>query len=273
MNNVISIGLFRVSGDSKNLDMIFDCPQDYYFDSLQLQVKFVDGDTFKSKFFDLSPALFNTEISDKCTIKKKHWVVRLPLDKLEINIPAIYIATLKVEPVYTQIITGDGFKYALPIPYNNPDLYEIRDNSGTVYELNSGTQLVGYDGEPVVGKVYNDDCTAVLPPTIEPDTMVCSDVNQAYRCMLDELLMKEGACDDLVSDELIRKYLLLYGHTAALTTRDMETAETYFKLIGKCFSKCGSSGRGSGSCCSSNSGCVDNSQYNRMTSHSCNCGK
>ena len=118
MNNVISISLFRVSGDSKSLDMIFSCPEDYYFDSLELEVKFVDNNIFKSKLFDLSPALFDNTLSEKCTVNRKKWTVRLPLDKLGITVPAIYIATLKASPVFTRLLSGDGFMYSLPIPYN-----------------------------------------------------------------------------------------------------------------------------------------------------------
>lgn len=241
MNNAISISLFRVSGDSKSLDMIFSCPEDYYFDSLELEVRFVDSGIFKSKLFDLSTALFNNTLSSNCTVNKKKWTVRLPLDKLGIAMPAIYIAILKVSPVFTSLLEGDGFVYTMPVPYNNSNLYEIRDLSGEVYELNSVDPLIGYDGKIVYGKTYSQECSAVLPDEIEPNTMICSDVNHAYRCMLDDVL-KEGRCDS-ISDDVIRKYLLLYGHQAAISTRDMETAETYFKLIGNCFSKCTNKGR------------------------------
>lgn len=253
MNNAISISLFRVSGDSKSLDMIFSCPEDYYFDSLELEVRFVDNGIFKSKLFDLSTALFDNTLSEKCTVNKKKWTVRLPLDKLGITVPAIYVATLKVSPVFTSLLNGDGFLYSLPIPYNKPALYEIRDLSGKVYELNSSEPLVGYDGKIVYGKVYKDGCSVILPEEIEPNKMICSDVNHAYRCMLDDLL-KEGRCDS-ISDDAIRKYLLLYGHQAAISVRDMETAEVYFKLIGNCFSKC--------------------ANKDRPSKHvqSCNCGK
>ena len=243
MNNVISVGLFRVSGDSKYLDMIFDCPQDYYFDSLQLQVRFVEGGTFKSKFFDLSAALFDTTISSTCTNKKKHWTVRLPLDKLGIAVPAIYIGTLKAQPIFTTILDSGTFKYALPHPYNDSSAYEVRydtgDNAGLVYEKNGADPLVGFDGKEVEGKIYTNccgnDCSSQLLSALET-SMICSDVNYAYRCMLDDIL-KDDPCEK-VSDDAIRKYLLLYGHQAALATEDMETAEVYFKLIGNCFEKC-----------------------------------
>lgn len=243
MNNVISVGLFRVSGDSKYLDMIFDCPQDYYFDSLKLEVRFVEQSTFKSKFFDLSDALFDTTSASTCTIKKKHWTVRLPLDKLEITVPAIYIATLHASPVFTTVLDNGTFKYALPCPYTNSSAYEVRyntgDNAGLVYEKNGTDPFIGFDGETVLGKIFTNccgnDCTGQLLTEIE-DTMICSDVNYAYRCMLDDLL-KEGRCES-ISDDAIRKYLLLYGHQAALAVEDMETAEAYFKLIGNYFNKC-----------------------------------
>ena len=245
MNNVISVELFRVSGDSKYLDMLFSCPQDYYFDSLELEARIIDKGTFKSKFFDLSDALFNVDIDPDCTIKNKHWTVRLPLYKLEITDPAIYIATLHASPVFTTVLDNGSFKYSLPCPYTNKNAYEVRYNSGDfaglVYEKNGAEPLVGYDEEEVVGRLITnccgDGCSGQLPQEMPETTMVCSDVNYAYRCMLDDLLAENNRCDS-VSDDAIRKYLLLYGHQAALSVRDMETAETYFKLIGNCFNKC-----------------------------------
>lgn len=243
MNKVINIGLFRISGDSKYLDMIFDCPREYYFNSLQLQVRFIEGSTFKSKFFDLSTELFDTTTESTCTIDKKHWVVRLPLYKLGITFPAIYIGTLKAQPVFTTILDNGTFKYALPYPYYDSSIYEVRYNTGEyaglVYKIDEVDPLIGFDGEWVMGKIYTNccgnDCSNQLLPELT-ESMICSDVNYAYRCMLDDIL-KDDPCEK-VSDDAIRKYLLLYGHQAALTVEDMETAETYFKLIGNCFEKC-----------------------------------
>ena len=178
MNNEhISISLFRVSSDSKYLDMIFSCPMNYYFTSLQLEVKYYnDSDKkFNSEFFDLSVALF----SDSESAEKKHWNVRIPLEKLNIFVPAIYKATIKASEIVEE-------------------------------------------GE------YADEII---------DRMVCSDVNYAYKCMLNDLL-EEDSCSE-ISDEAIRKYLLLYGHQSALACGDDEVAERYFKLIGNCFSNCG----------------------------------
>ena len=77
------------------------------------------------------------------------------------------------------------------------------------------------------------------------------------------LLSMDNACDPCteISDEAIRKYLLLYGHQSALTCGDDEVAERYFILINKCFDKCGSS--------KSNCGCCSP----KTNVKSCNCGK
>lgn len=186
MNNVISVGLFRVSGDSKYLDMIFDCPEDFHFESLHLEVRFLEQGKFKLKFFDLSNALFIDPVTGEIITNKQHWTVRLPLYKLDIFVPAIYIGTLKM--------AADDESISNPCGCYDPE----------------------------------DNCLTT--------TMVCSDVNSAYKCMLDDIL-KEGSCET-VSDDAIRKYLLLYGHQAAMAVEDMETAEAYFKLIGNCFNKC-----------------------------------
>lgn len=288
MNKAISISLFRVSGDSKYLDMIFSCPSEYYFTSLQLQVRVIQDNEFISKFFDLSPALFdNTPLSPTCTVNKKHWTVRLPLDKLDIQVPAIYIGTLKADRVFNAIIEKHDLKYSLPAPYSNPDEYEIIDSTAQVYYIDQETEetgdpVVDPNGDYVFGRVYTDPCTELVPE-LEADTMICSDVNYAYRCMIDDLFMNEitkDSCDDVVSDEVIRKYLILYGHQAALSVEDLETAEMYFKLIGSCFNRpgCGSDGRSPGSCCGcgNGSGSNCNNHNNRPFiphTHSCNCGR
>jgi hypothetical protein len=197
MNKNISISLFRVSGDRKYLDMIFSCPDEYHFTSLELEAKFVGDDgNFQSSFFDLSAALFTEE-----TKNQNRFVVRVPLEKLGLTVPAIYIATFKADII---------------LDSEDPNISE---------EENS-TEIT--------------------------DTAICSDVVEAYKCMMDDLFMseKDSSCKDLVSDEVIRKYLLIYGHTAAMAARDLDTAQEYFRLIGNCFDKCGSKGRGQGSCCS-----------------------
>ena len=44
----ISISLFRVSSDSKFLDMIIDCPMNYYFTYLEIETRSLNDD---GKFF------------------------------------------------------------------------------------------------------------------------------------------------------------------------------------------------------------------------------
>ena len=187
-NKCISIQLFRVSADSQYLDMIFDCPVEFYFNSLTLEVRYWDGsaNSMKSLFFDLSKALFNVDPEDPDnTIAKKHWVVRLPLEKLGVTFPAIYKGTIKAQ-----------------------EILEESSDSDEAEEL----------------------C----------DHMICSDVNYAYKCMLNDLLDLDNSADPCIgiSDDAIRKYLLLYGHQAALATGDDEVAERFFKLIGNCFEFC-----------------------------------
>lgn len=205
-SNNISIELFRVSSDSKNLDMIFNCPDGCHFTSLTLEVMYINElSDFTSVNYDLSPALFGDTEQEE---PKTRFVVSLPLDKLGISVPAIYVGYFKAE-----------------------------------------------DSE------YNE----------LTDKAICSDVNYVYRCMLDELFMKEGTCDDLIPDEVIRKYLILYGHQAALAVEDFDAAKTYFRLMNNCFHKCGKPDRGIGSCCKGN--CADKLPQMRPPIHSCNCGR
>lgn len=205
MNSKITISLFRVSADSKYLDMIFDCPENYYFISLVLEVKSFTGKEFITKMFDLTNALFNEN-----TVEKKHWIVRIPLENLYSGIiyPAIYKETIKIAPT----------------------------------EGNTA------------------DCQCANDESCLEDHMICSDVNQAYKCMLDDLLDLREPCFE-ISDELIRKYLLLYGHQSALQAGDYEVAEDFFKFIVNCFKAC-PPGPNCGICATDS---------NKKSTNNCNC--
>lgn len=72
------------------------------------------------------------------------------------------------------------------------------------------------------------------------DKLILSDVYYVYRDLLDGLLSSDR-CDPL-SDELIKKYLILYGHQQALQ-EDLDIAKELFKLLHNNFTKCGNSGR------------------------------
>jgi len=48
-NSKITISLFRVSTDSQYLDMMFECPYEYYFNSLVLEVRGFDVEVKKFK--------------------------------------------------------------------------------------------------------------------------------------------------------------------------------------------------------------------------------
>ena len=178
-----SVSLFRVSPDSKFLDLMIDCPKDYLFTSFILNIWLPS--TNETKSFDLSEAIFADD--DNNPIIQNHWIVRIPLEDLGITEPAMYYATLKSEYI------GEG------------------DQTPLITEL------------------------------------VASDVNYAYQCMLEEIL-KLDKCSTL-SDDMIRKYLLLYGHQSAMFVNHDETAKEYFKLISNCFGKCPTSvPKGTSSC-------------------------
>lgn len=195
----ISVSLFRVSADSKFLDMVFDCPREYHFTYLQLETRTLNDDgKFVSQWFDLSKALFTEE-----TKTKHHWTVRLPLNKIGINSPAIYIATLKAQ---------------------YPDWEAI-------------------------------ETTEEIEPDEITDEMICSDVNDAYYYLLDNVLNVIDKCSG-ISDDAIRNYLILYAHIAALQQHDLDVAEVYFKLIINKFEKCPRNGR-----------------PDRIHTSSCNCGR
>lgn len=181
-----SVSLFRVSADSKFLDLMIDSPRNYYLNYFVLNVWLPSSDSTIS--FDLSDATFYD--ANNQWIQQNHWVIRIPLEDLAINDPAMYYATLKAE-------------------------------------YDDGTTPAGtYD--PLITE------------------LVASDVNYAYECMLKNILSL-GKCDTL-SDDMIRNYLLLYGHQSAMFVNDDETAKEYFRIISSCFNKCGTTTPSGSSC-------------------------
>ena len=81
------------------------------------------------------------------------------------------------------------------------------------------------------------------------DRLYLSDIHGVYRHLMDGLLDADKCSG--VSDDLIKKYLLLYGHQAALEAKHLDIAKDYFKLMHQGFSKCGSTNN------SINCGCHD----------------
>lgn len=77
-----------------------------------------------------------------------------------------------------------------------------------------------------------------------------SDVHGIYRFLIDELL-NSSDCSD-ISNEVIQKYLLLYGHQQALSEQDLPTAMEFFTLMHQGFTKCNNFSRTVSNC-----GCYD----------------
>lgn len=89
-----------------------------------------------------------------------------------------------------------------------------------------------------------------LPAVIDTDIYL-SDVHGVYRCLLDGLLHADP-CEG-VSNEVIKNYLVLYGHQAALADGDFKNAKELYKLLHNCFGKCLNKERTSK--CNCNAGC------------------
>lgn len=82
---------------------------------------------------------------------------------------------------------------------------------------------------------HSDSPDEGYSPDIE-DTALVSDINGVYD-LLFEAITKPGKCDP-ISDDAIRNYMLLYGHTAAMYERDIDSAKYFFKYIAKQFANC-----------------------------------
>lgn len=65
-----------------------------------------------------------------------------------------------------------------------------------------------------------------------------SDVRFVYECMLDKLTKSSDDCCEAISDDVIRMYLTLYGHTTAMQYGDLPTAQEFYKRLLKCGCKC-----------------------------------
>lgn len=99
---------------------------------------------------------------------------------------------------------------------------------------------------------------------------LASDVTRIYQDILDNVLSLSGDCTK-VSDEAIRKYMILYGHLSAMVAGDIDIAEMYFKILINNFNKCGTrDGRSCGTC-----GCSTNyiPSTSHIVDHNCGCGK
>jgi len=248
--------------------MIFDCPFPYYFDSMILTAKYWDNKELKEKSFDLSDEFFVNTLPSSSddptpTTNKKHWTIRIPISNLNIVdsngevIPAIYKVDLVAKYWFKKVV-GTSFTYGLPVPYNDTSVYEIRydsgDYKGYVYQLDATDDNPEVDiyGKVIKGKIFD---TCEEEGSDLEDSMICSDVNFVYRCMLDDVMGQADSRCAGISDEAIKKYLILYGHQAALAAGDEDTAEEYFRLLNNCFTNCGSNYRPD------------------RHSNSCNCGR
>ena len=130
------------------------------------------------------------------------------------------VTSLEVTNLYTpdtiwqfaQALGNTSGKRAFSIP-----LHQLGDAGSSIYKLT------------IKGELAND--------TIEESAYV-SDVEFMYECLLSELNNLEAGQCEPVSDDLIRKYLLLYGHTLAMSYGDVTHAEYFFNKMKGCGNKC-----------------------------------
>ena len=78
------------------------------------------------------------------------------------------------------------------------------------------------------------------------DELFLSDVHGLYRNIVNGLT-EDLTCNS-VPDDIIKQYLILYAHEAALASGDLDVAKDLFKLAHNAFSKCGHSLQGDFGC-------------------------
>lgn len=96
-------------------------------------------------------------------------------------------------------------------------------------------------------------------------TVYTSDTNNTFQYLMDGILNSQNPCTE-VSDDIIRNYLILYGHLQALQNGQQSIAEEYFKILAKNFTKCGTNNRMCGNSC----GC-QSVTYSHPIHNSCSC--
>lgn len=258
-NKNIAISMCRISGDSKYLDLIIDCSRDYYFTDMHVHTIYYEGRKKIEKDFDLSDQFQIEMVSKTEAYAPTHYTLRIDIAAtfgLE-GVPAIYVITFKAPYIYTK----DGEYAGFPVPFASANYYNkdgvIVDSAGTVCTINGETAIY-YNAEE---EVCYDDESFVWNLT---DIAICSDVNNVYRCLLQDIL-NDDPCKQL-PDDAIRNYLILYGHQAAMSVQDLETASEYLRIISNCFSNCG----GTSVC-----GCGSSAYKNLVPKPNggCNCGK
>lgn len=181
MKKAISVSLAKVDYDfgERYIEIIADCPRDYVFSGLNIDVDKLENNAFYKLQFTASQLIENRD-SIVLHIKTKDLGI-------EDSCPAMFYIILSASPV-------------------------------TIDETN-------IDDENL---------------EIDPTTLVLSDVSFAHEYFMRELLT-QNACDPL-SDDLIKKYLMLYAHQAAMANMQIDVAKEYYKLICKGFSRCGDNG-------------------------------
>lgn len=180
MKKSISVSLAKVDYDfgERYIEIIADCPRDYVFSGLNIDVDKLEDNAFSKSQFTASTLIENRD-SIVLHIKTKDLGI-------EDSCPAMFYIVLYASPI--------------TIDENNIDDENLE---------------------------------------IDPTTLVLSDVSFAHEYFMKELLSK-NACDPL-SDDLIKKYLMLYVHQSAMENMQIDVAKEYYKLICKGFSRCGKS--------------------------------
>ena len=94
----------------------------------------------------------------------------------------------------------------------------------------------------IIASNPNDIYSVVLKATnneseITADAVI-SDVRFVYDCLIDKLIHSTEDCCQPVSDDIIRMYLTLYGHTTAMQYGDIPTAKEMYTRLIKCGCKC-----------------------------------
>lgn len=125
------------------------------------------------------------------------------------------------------------------------DIQDIFNPLKSNYVLRIPLEKFGLKDIPAIYQIQLSAYKKGVPEGQEPPIYsyaTISDVNSVYQSILDDILGMGDRCAGL-SDEAIKKYLILYAHQAALYTEDLDEAKMLFKILINNFAKCGGSKR------------------------------
>lgn len=265
---MIKINLLRISPDSKYLEIDIECPYSYKFSNLSIKkydyIKLNEEDNGLRDYSYLLTKESSREILRISTLALSQG--------LNTTLNPNLISTMfyiQLEATF-DISFNQSINYLLDEDENillmendessiTEDSYYIRTwNNSTNYNIN---EVVTFENNYFLSLINNNNyvtCNTLYwkkLPLILDELGVCSDVNNVYTLLKDNILNLNANCISPNDYQmLLRNYMFLYAHLEAMRLERFNDAEMYYDLIKKSFKYCNT-----------------NRSVNKIVLNSCNC--